>query len=166
MKKVLIVVMFFVLMSSFAGCMPSTETVNKQTLQNQQQTPVDTYNGNVQTKEYIDLTTENITEYLRIDLDVTDISITRNNGFNPPMHEGNGRAKIKTTPLKRGDFENVEITLQLYSDRGWDNESVTLVIPFNGTLEHNEDLLTFNTYLPGNPYYELRIKSVTGKFVK
>lgn len=112
------------------------------------------------------MTKDNIEEYLKIDVSMEDISVSQSTAFNPPMDKGTGKIVVKTTALKRGDFENVKIVLMFESERGWDPTSVRITLPFDGKVTETKELLTYSSLLYDNPRYEMTISSVSGKFVK
>ena len=174
MKKILILLLSFLLVIGITGCGASTDSnantdINTNT--NQENQNQNDYNESVLSEETnaseeIILNKDNISEYLKIDFTVEDISVSLNTGFNPPMDEGTGKIVVKTTALKRGDFEDVNIVLMFESDRGWDPTTVRITLPFDGKVTETKELLSFRSLLFDNPRYEMTISSVSGKFVK
>ena len=168
MKKVLILLLAIFLVISVVGCGTSMET---NTNINQENNNQNDYIDNIPSEEIdeveeIVLTKDNISEYLKIDVSIDEISVSKSTAFNPPMDKGTGKIVVKTTALKRGDFEDVNIVLMFESDRGWDPTTVRITLPFDGNVTETKELLSYSSLLFDNPRYEMTISSVSGKFVK
>lgn len=169
MKKLLVGILSLVMAVCFAGC---GETVDHEQYldnnqKNSQSNQSDQSNKDTvsEMKEEIVLTTGNINEYLKIDYSVENVTIRMSTASNPPTDRGEGILKVKTTALKRGDFEGVTIKLNFSNDRGWGTTSTSLTIPYNGNIEENINLLSYNILLDKTPEFEMQIVSVSGKFV-
>ena len=165
MKKILaLLIVFCFLFFAVTGCAVYPETNANQgnnTQNNYQQNYIEQNK-----KEEIILTKENIEQYLEINFSIEDFSVSKSTAFNPPMDKGTGKIVIETTALKRGDFEDASISLKFESKRGWDKETVQIVLPFDGNTNKTVDVLCYSSLLYDNPRYKMTISSVTGKFVK
>lgn len=116
----------------------------------------------------IALTTANIEEYLTITYDVHDVTKKNTGG----VWSADGKLTIKTSPKKRGDFNNVVITvIDHRTSTGWEDyggERI-LEIPFDGKFEQTINVWGYvfrGNNITTTPVFKLEVVSVSGTFIE
>lgn len=166
MKKVGLLLLVLCLLLGMSGCGGTEAPAQNNNNVNQQNDVQATVPEDEPTE--IVLTVENIAEYLTISSDVHDCS-TKNVGG---VWQGDGKLTIKTSPKKRGDFNNVVITVaEDRAGKGWEDYAAerTLEIPFDGKFEQTFEIWGYvfdGSFISDSPYIGLEIVSVSGTFVE
>lgn len=169
MKKYLVLFLILMVLLSVVGCTNSGYA--QQNAGTNQQNNQTTTTSSDEAKEIV-LTVDNIYDYLTISLDITDVEKKYLGAENS---NADGKLTIKTSPRKRGDFNDVtlQITLNTSSsgwvaDSKWESREKTLIIPFDGKFE---EIFTIRSnviedFITTSPRFEITINSVSGTFTK
>ncbi len=159
MKKFLFILLLILTVISIVGCSNTSNSTNT----NQD---VNMPKFETPTVEEINLTTDNIDQYLSLSCSITDV--VKNHLYDRD-YSANGQMTIKSLPLQNGDFENVILTVGIVPtfNSGWAEGSREIRLPFDGKFEE-----TFRknsgvaTHISTSPTFEIVVKSVSGKFIK
>lgn len=154
MKKIIIALLIFTITVTSVGCGA------------QQNTGADVNTTTTTAQQKIDLTTENISDYLSFTCHVSDVE-TDTFYF---VTSGSGTATLKTSPLRAGTFENVVLKVTLEpneSTRGWDSFEREITLPFDGKFDDTFSIesSTKDFLLSSDPEFIVVVNSVSGQLV-
>ena len=163
MKKLLVGLLILCIVFCGVGCESSTNPPIEQNNNSAN-------NDSSDIKTEVALTSENIYEYLTISSDITDVE---KKYLGADCSNADGKITIKTSPRKRGDFNNVTIQITLsttsagwIADSKWDSREKSLIIPFDGKYEEIFTIRSNVTedFITTTPRFEIIINSVSGTF--
>lgn len=159
-------------MLSIFGCSCAMDVATNSTTSN-------TTNYVEKEPQTIELSVDNIGQYIAFTTEVSDVEVLGRATSNEKR--GYGQLKVKTTRKQKVEFENLVITFKLQPEssskgRGWDkvcssgsNDEFTarLEIPYDGSWEENFKIQSdLNWSIDSEPDLKVVVMSVSGKAIK
>ena len=167
MKKIVLLTLALFLCLGIYSCEKADEQINKSPEETKKNEVVE----NIKSEEpkEVELTVDNIHEYLIISTEFSDLI-----EYDSEYKQDDGKLKVKTSPKKRGDFNDVTLEVSFTSSStGWASEGKvrldrdkTLTIPFDGKFEETFRVSSdFARVKSSNPKFEITINNVSGTFL-
>lgn len=112
----------------------------------------------------IELTTENIYDYLYFVAASENVIITDKSSMTVHNESGDGSVRVTATKLQNVTFHNVELVISLEtSSTGWGTMyNREIIIPFDGAISTLYSIHAFANKVSPTPTYRVVVQSVTG----